>query len=84
VHFTKIGALLLSLGLGMIVISGLEKVILFSAVFSKTHAMSMESIRINIPDYIWNITEYTYISGLVLLILGVIGLLAGIYLRTKK
>lgn len=83
-HFLKIGALLFSLGVGMIAISGLEKVILFSAVFSKTHAMNMEGIRINIPEEIWNVAQYSYISGMVLLILGIIGMLAGIYLKFKK
>lgn len=52
-------------------LAGLEKIILFSAVFNKTHAMDKEAILLNIPKYFWNITNYTFYFGLIMLVAGI-------------
>ncbi|MBA2941741.1 hypothetical protein HZF08_25980 [Paenibacillus sp. CGMCC 1.16610] len=52
-------------------LAGLERIILFSAVFNKTHAMDKEAILLNIPKYFWNITNYTFYFGLIMLVTGI-------------
>ncbi|MBD0378854.1 hypothetical protein [Paenibacillus sedimenti] len=62
---------LIASGIFLVGLAGLEKVILFSAVFNKTHAMGKDAILINIPGYFWNITNYTGYFGFTLIVAGI-------------
>ncbi|MCY9589854.1 hypothetical protein PC41400_16695 [Paenibacillus chitinolyticus] len=62
---------LITSGIFLVGLAGLEKIILFSAVFNKTHAMDKDAILINIPKYFWNITNYTGYFGIIMLVAGI-------------
>ncbi|PAD80135.1 hypothetical protein CHH67_01530 [Paenibacillus campinasensis] len=77
-----LGLVLLAIGCFAMLLSGLEKVLLFSFVFTKTQYVLMDSILLNIPPYIWGITNATFIFGIVLVVIGVIIMVLAKRVRT--
>lgn len=64
----RLGIALLVSGIGLIGLSGLEKVLIFVAVSSRT--IQIEGVKGLTPPYIWGITNLTFFMGLFLSILG--------------
>ena len=62
------GITLVSLGVMLIGLAGLEKVLIFLAFKGEIHEMT--AVINSTPSYIWNITNYTFGFGVLQLVLG--------------
>jgi hypothetical protein len=65
-----VGIALLVTGVFLISLSGLEKIIIFLDYNERVG--DINSLKNIAPEYIWNITNFTFISGLLLLIIGLL------------
>lgn len=74
----RLSFVLILCGVFLTGLAGLEQVILFSTVFLKTQNMTMNGIDINVPDYIWGITKFTFGSGIACFVAGIIALVVKI------
>ncbi|MBP2001027.1 hypothetical protein J2Z69_002070 [Paenibacillus shirakamiensis] len=65
----------------IIVLSWLEKILLFNALHEQVAAI--DQLLGRVPPYIWSLTNYTFWFGLVLIIIG-LGFFLFRFLRTKS
>jgi hypothetical protein len=65
-----VGIALLVTGVFLTSLSGLEKIIIFLDYNERVG--DINSLKNIAPEYIWNITNFTFISGLLLLIIGLL------------
>lgn len=65
-----LGIALLVSGIGLLGLSGLEKILIFAAVSNNT--IQIEVVKSLTPTYIWDISNWTFLVGLFLFLLGAV------------
>jgi hypothetical protein len=73
------GLVFLVTGSLLIGLSGIEKVILYYSIFTQYHVISMDAILLNIPSYMWRMTNYTLWFGLTLILISILSFIYGKY-----
>jgi hypothetical protein len=77
------GITLFVCGIFLLGLSGLEKVLIYLAGAVSYKITQMDSLKDLTPSYIWNITNSTFVIGLIFCIFGLI-LFVSFFLKGKK
>jgi uncharacterized membrane protein len=80
----KLGAITLFVcGIFLLGLSGLEKVLIYLAGAVSFKTIQMDALKNLTPSYIWSITNYMFVIGLIFCIFGLI-LFASFFLKERK
>lgn len=67
-----IGITIFICGVFLTGLSGLQKVIMISSVIEISKTKNFSGNIIYIPDYIWNISNWTFVIGLIMVVTGIV------------
>jgi hypothetical protein len=70
INLRSFGLAFLIIGIFLVSLSGLEKIIIYSSLSQR--ASDIQTLKYITPKGIWNITQMTFIFGIIILIIGLI------------